>query len=234
MTDNAQTEIDEGLDLESAADEIRGKLMQGEPPAPPEPEPQPAVEDPEPVPAQQSDHATLAHYQQQLNAEAAAIAQGRREAAELRHSDPAEYAAMSAELSNRENNLQRAHMELNQAATQQAQELLERETKKVAKLIPNWGEQTKKEIKAFLRRQGYTEKDWENLTDSRAVKMIYDAMQAEQSETRRAQRRKLPAIPKLRSKAAPKLDLERELRRRNAQPGGLDEAALKIQRMLAG
>jgi len=126
---------------------------------------------------------------------------------ELRVTDPAEYAARRAELSDVRARLDAKRNEVmqklsddwkaaQQAAAAQRQTYLAEQQSLLPKMVPNWNESTKTEISNYLASQGFTEEEVAMVGDARMVSLANKAMLYDRGKSRVATKLEKP-IPKV-------------------------------------
>ena len=196
---------DDSLSVREAAEVIHETMMAE--PETPEPEPAPEPE-PEAQPSQlDAAQARLVSYQQELTNEAEAINAAEVAAKELRTSDPAEYAARMADIFPRRDALATAAVKFDQAvkgfdksytdkAVSAQQQAIANEQKKLLQLIPGWDKDKQAKLSAYLRGQGYTGLELEEITSARDVKLAWDAMTGRKRKTLPKKRHTKAAIAK--------------------------------------
>ena len=176
----------------------------------------------------------------------------------LRHTDPAEYAARSADLQRQKEKAKELHQQTQQLQNQKALENygrnVEVERAKLPLVIPEWAdEKTAKEemtgVRKFLLERGFQDYEIDGrmngdaiehygLVDSRLVALARDAMlynnAKKTSEPKKTRLKTLPKVGsgKRKSKGEVKREEYEEVRGRVRKTGTTKDAALAIQQMM--
>jgi len=167
----------------------------------------------------------------------------------LKETDPIGYAVKVAELSQREKQLAQVQAERQRIAMQQDQErqeqlghVIQAEARKLAEAIPEYadpqkGELTRRELREFGLRLGFSEQELSGVYDSRQVLTLWKAMQYDKLQSSK------PGITK-RVNEAPKVvksgvsqpregsDELKKLKARAKQTGRVADAAKAFERFL--
>jgi hypothetical protein len=167
----------------------------------------------------------------------------------LKENDPIGYAVKVAEMSQREKQLAQVQMERQRIAEQQQQErqeqlgqVIQAESRKLAEAIPEYadpqkGEVTRRELREFGLKLGFSDQELSGIYDSRQVLTLYKAMQYDKLQSSK------PGITK-RVNEAPKVvksgvaqgrEVSDELRKAKArakQTGRVADAAKAFERFL--
>ncbi len=160
----------------------------------------------------------------------------------LRVQDPAEYAALQAEMQQTLSRINTAKDESMQAIASQynsAQEQVKAnfqqylsEQRDAAKaLIPNWGPDVQKDVKHFLNSQGFVDQEVNNIFDARMVNIAYQAMlynKGKSSVSQKLEKKPLPKVLKPGARPDAKLiaqEGERKAKAKLRKSGSVDDAA---------
>ena len=218
------------ITTEEAAEAI---LAQSEaPPVEPAPEeqPQPSVEDYEQgrqdASAETRTNQAL-QLKQQLQAEAQAIAQLEAENKERREYEPAEFAAVALELVERKQRLGAAAQQFDTWVQAEQEKVLQKEHAALTRSIPGWNADSAAQVVNYLKAQGYTAAQINQINDHKAVKIVWDAMG-------RGKRRGIPKSARKVSKRPPTVqpDAYQEMQKRNVSPHSIEGAAIRLERMM--
>lgn len=168
---------------------------------------------------------------------------------ELRHSDPAEYAALDAEIRRKREMLSRAfqaHQQAQQSGNQFQGEMLQRHLAEQRDLllskVPEWSnpERATKEraqLAEYLISQGFHPQEVKTMADHRAVvlglkAMQFDKLQQDRTQAKKKVKRPVPKLRKSRANSDNVSDQRRKkAKRRLAAEGSLDSA---VEYLLAG
>ena len=218
--------------LDAASNKIASMMA----PPEPEPEPEPETAAPEPPADNQITQAQrqLASYQYQLAQEHAALQAEEKAIASLRRSDPAEYSARAFDLMQAKEQFAMKASQLQQAT----QQFDSQHSEKAAKEHMRWLESQKKTLERdlqwntekaqklvkYLRGKGWSDQELLQVTDARAVKLAWQAMQNEQGKKKTLPKRKTtPQDARAR--------VDADLRRRNESPHSVKAAGDRIAAM---
>ena len=174
---------------------------------------------------------------------------------QLRTDDPAEFAARSAELNTRANQINQLKQEglqrwqaenqaLQQKQAQVVQQQMQASNEALTRALPEWADETtratqQKQIGEYLLANGYQAEELRELYDHRALlvarkAMLYDQMQ-KQSKDAKQKVKKLPKVLKPGRKASQKQRLSSKLKAKQTRlkkTGSVDDAAaLLLERM---
>jgi len=204
---------------------------------PPEPEPTPEPEAAPEPPAEDQITQTqrqLASYQHQLDQEYAAIQAEERKVMSLRRDDPAEYSARAFDLMQakeqfamRANQLQQATQQFDSQHSEHAAKKHMRyleDQKKTLERDLGWNTEKAQKLVKYLRGKGWSDTELSQVTDARAVKLAWRAMQADLGK-----RKVLPKKKTTRADARARVDAD--LRRRNESPHTVKAAGDRIAAM---
>ena len=165
---------------------------------------------------------------QQLQAEAQAIAQLEAENKERREYEPAEFAAVALELVERKQRLGAAAQQFDTWVQAEQEKMLQKEHAALTRSIPGWNADSAAQVVNYLKAQGFTAAQINQINDHKAVRIIWDAMQSGK------RRRGIPKSARKVSKKPPTVqpDVYQEMQKRNVGVHSLEAASLRIERMM--
>lgn len=240
-------ELNEGISQEETLDRLEEKLEEGEfyseqeadgeeyeEGEPMAAESEETEEQPEPIAAAsqteiQTAYNELAQYAQHVQQQESSVNWNK-----LRQEDPAAYANAVREFNEAKQQIAQREQQLRVTHEKLATESLQKEYQKLLKEIPEWKDENvanreKQEVKAYLKSQGYTEKEISNC-NARDVKMARNAMlkdrgQVEQKKSlpmKKKAKRRIPGITRDAQKT-----LEQSAKHR---PGKSEDIQLRLLR----
>lgn len=175
-----------------------------------------------------------------------------QELAQLRQSDPGEYAAKVQEINQRQQQLHQlksqaantfAQVKQQQQAQQQQalEQALQRAAEELPTRIPNWSKETARQLDEYLMGDnfGYTAEDLQQVADPRLIELAWKAHQYDQQKaTSNVVKKKVKTLPKLtksskpEGKATVKTSNLTKAKQRLAKTGKVADAASFFEQVL--
>lgn len=132
---------------------------------------------------------------------------------------------LQAQLNALGQSLQTKQQEFQQAQQQSITELLDKSTEALKSKIPNWGEETQKQVRDFAIQKGFSEEELNSVYDPRYVEVLWEASQYRKlKEGAGAAVKKVQDAPAIKPKArkpmpkevGDKLNLRKKMKAKNA------------------